>query len=85
MIPLTVTVNDSKIFKIVVIDPTPAQLRIQDFRWGAPTSDVGAFRQKRMRKRKNWVPLGGGGAAVPPGPPMLPRMIRIAVIINYCP
>ena len=28
-------------------------------RWrGAPTSDAGAFRWKRLRKRKNWVPLG---------------------------
>ena len=29
-------------------------------RWGgAPTSDVGTFRQKRMQKRKNWILLGG--------------------------
>ena len=27
--------------------------------WGAPTSDVGAFWQKHMRKQKNWIPLGG--------------------------
>ena len=38
----------------------------KDFPWGggggagAPTSDAGAFWQKRMRKRKNWVSLGGG-------------------------
>ena len=25
------------------------------------SSDTGAFQRKRMRKRKNWVPLGGGG------------------------
>ena len=30
---------------------------------GAPTSDAGTFRQKRMRKRNNWVPLGGGTCA----------------------
>ena len=27
---------------------------------GAPTTDVGAFRQKDMQKRKNWFPLGRG-------------------------
>ena len=27
-------------------------------RWGAPTSDAGAFWQKHMRKQKNWVSLG---------------------------
>ena len=36
-------------------------------RWGggggAPTSDVGDFRWKRMSKQKNWVPLGGGARA----------------------
>ena len=26
---------------------------------GAPTSDMGAFWQKRMQKRKNWILLGG--------------------------
>ena len=30
--------------------------------FGVPTSDAGTIRQKRMRKRKNWVLLGGGGA-----------------------
>ena len=36
---------------------------------GAPTFNVGTFQQKRMRKRKNWIMLGGGGhaPAVPPG------------------
>ena len=42
------------------------QWQIQDFPLGegrravggAPTSDVGAFRQKHMRKRKNWILLG---------------------------
>ena len=40
---------------------------------GGPTSNVGAFRQKHMRKQKNWILLGGGGArtgGVPPDPPM---------------
>ena len=32
---------------------------------GAPTSNVGAFRQKHMRKRKNWIPLGGVAGAPP--------------------
>ena len=25
-----------------------------------PTTDVGAFWQKHLLKRKNWIPLGGG-------------------------
>ena len=33
---------------------------------GAPTSDVSTFRQKCMRKRKNWILLGGGGASAAP-------------------
>ena len=33
---------------------------------GAPTSDTGAFQRKRMRKRKNWIPLEGA----PLDPPM---------------
>ena len=28
--------------------------------WGVPTLDAGAFRQKRMQKRNDWVLLGGG-------------------------
>ena len=39
---------------------------------GAPTSDVGTFWQKCMRKRKNWILLGGAHAD---GPPMDPPMI----------
>ena len=27
--------------------------------WGVPTSDAYTFRQKRMRKRKKWILLGG--------------------------
>ena len=34
---------------------------------GATTSDVGTFRQKCMRKRKNWILLGGRAPAAPPG------------------
>ena len=38
----------------------------------APTSDVGAFWQKRMQKQKNWIPFGGGTCRrCPP-----PRWIR---------
>ena len=40
---------------------------------GVPTSDMGAFRQKHMRKRMNCVLLGGGaraGGASPLDPPM---------------
>ena len=33
---------------------------------GAPTSDMGAFRQKHMQKRKNWILLGGGRAPAAP-------------------
>ena len=33
---------------------------------GAPTSNVGAFQQKHMQKRKNWILLGGGGAGSAP-------------------
>ena len=47
-----------------------SQLRIQDFSLGAPTSDTGAFRQKRMQKQKNWVPGGAGG--FPLDPPLFP-------------
>ena len=40
-------------------------------RWGAPTSDVYTFCQKRMRKRKKLILLGGGGGggagSAPPG------------------
>ena len=32
----------------------------------AVASDMGAFRQKRIWKWKNWVPLGEGEAAAPP-------------------
>ena len=36
--------------------------------WGVPTSDVGAFWQKRIRKQKNWILLVvGWGPAAPPG------------------
>ena len=34
---------------------------------GVPTSDVGAFWQKHMRKRKNWILLGGMCQRRPPG------------------
>ena len=38
---------------------------------GAPTSDVGTFQQKHMRKQKNWILLGGGRAGgTPLDPPM---------------
>ena len=37
-------------------------------RCGAPTSDVGTFRQKCVQKRKNWI-LGGAG-----GDPLDPQM-----------
>ena len=39
---------------------------------GALTSDVGAFWQKQMQKRKNWILLGGGH--VPAAPPLDPPM-----------
>ena len=48
------------------------QLWIQDFPlgaptcWWAPSADAGAFWQKRVRKGKNWVPLGEGAPAAPP-------------------
>ena len=39
-----------------------------------PTTDVGTFQQKCMRKQKNWVPLGWGGDGThgwrPPSLPM---------------
>ena len=37
------------------------------FPLGGASSDVGAFWQKPMQKRKNWVPLMGGEPATPPG------------------
>ena len=59
---------------------TIIQWRIQDFplggggaptHWGAPTSDMYTFRQKRMRKRKKLILLGGRAPAAPPlDPPM---------------
>ena len=32
---------------------------------GAPTSDVGAFWQKHMQKRKNWILFVGGAGGAP--------------------
>ena len=39
---------------------------------GVPTSNVGAFQQKHMRKQKNWILLGGAHWRQPPlDPPMI--------------
>ena len=39
---------------------------------GAPTSNVGTFRQKCMRKRKNWILLGAARALPAPLDPPMP-------------
>ena len=56
--------------------------------WGAPTSNMGTFWQKRMRKQKNWILLGGwaraGGA--PPGSANADDDQTIwALKIQFCP
>ena len=47
---------------------------------GAPTSDVGSFRQKCMRKRKNWV--GGAHWRRPLDPPVVSyfRIVLVTVV-----
>ena len=67
-------------------------LRIQDFslgvgvptRWGegALTSDAGTFRWKRVRKRKNWLLLRGGGEGRG-GALADPPLIFVIVKISY--
>ena len=48
---------------------------------GTPTSDVGAFWQKHMRKRKNWILLGGCMPAAPPPPRSTNGVDYISVIL----
>ena len=38
---------------------------------GAPTSNVGTFQPKHMRKQKNWILLGGTHQWRPLDPPMV--------------
>ena len=56
-----------RIMLFVLANVESDKWRIQDFplggggvrsHWGAPTSDMGTFRQKHVQKRKNWIPLG---------------------------
>ena len=69
LLPFNVQSVALSIYTVIIIGN---QWRIQDFPLGgaptgaellegAPTSDMGAFWQKHMRKRKNWILLGGGG------------------------
>ena len=52
--------------------------------YGNKISDAGAFQQKRIRKRKNWVPLGGGGRRFSTS---TPSNVRVAINFreNYIP
>ena len=56
-----------KPYDFLVMTLTSGRSRISH--WGAPTSDAGTFQWKCMRKWKNWILLGGGVPAAPPGSP----------------
>ena len=47
--------------------------------WGAPTSNTYAFRWKHMRKRKNWILLGGARRGRPLDPPMDMLLFQISI------
>ena len=55
--------------------------------WGAPTSDAGTFRQKHMRKWKNWILLGGRAStgSAPLDPPIIAKCdLFVFPQCSYC-